>query len=90
MVIAAAAAAIVILPACLMLLGERINALDLRVPLWRLVGRARSDPVPPAESWWYRVVTVIMRHAAPVAVVITAVLLLLGLPFFLSTIQLPR
>jgi putative drug exporter of the RND superfamily len=88
-VIAAAAAAIVILPACLMLLGERINALDLRVPLWRLVGRALSDPVPPAESWWYRVVTVIMRHAAPVAVVITAVLLLLGLPFLSARFSYP-
>ena len=80
-VIAAAAAAIVILPACLVLLGERINALDLRVPLLRLVGRVVGDPVPPAQSRWYRVATLVMKRAAPVAVVITAILLLLGLPF---------
>ncbi|MFF5037972.1 MMPL family transporter [Nocardia salmonicida] len=80
-VIAAAAAAIVILPACLILLGERVNSLDLRVWLRRRMGRVAGDPVPPEHSRWYRVVTAVMKRAAPVAIVVTAILLLLGAPF---------
>ncbi|MFE3798072.1 MMPL family transporter [Nocardia tengchongensis] len=80
-VIAAAAGAIVILPALLILLGDRVNSLDLRVLLLRRVGRVVSDPVPPQQSRWYRVVTAVMKRAAPVAIVVTAILLLLGAPF---------
>ncbi|MEV0298831.1 MMPL family transporter [Nocardia sp. NPDC050710] len=81
-VAAAAAAAIIILPAALVLLGHRVNSADLRVPLRRLFGRpAPTGPVPPEQSGWHRLVLVVMRHAAPVAVVIIAVLLALGAPF---------
>ncbi|MEV6388106.1 MMPL family transporter [Nocardia xishanensis] len=81
-VAAAAAAAIVILPAALVLLGYRVNALDLRVPLRRLLRRPPSaGPVPPEQSGWYRLVTVVMRRAAPITVVIIALLLVLGAPF---------
>jgi RND superfamily putative drug exporter len=40
-VLLAAASALVILPACLVLLGPRVNALDLRRPLSRLLDRLR-------------------------------------------------
>ena len=39
---AAALAAILFLPACLILLGERVNAWDLRAPLF--CSDARTDP----------------------------------------------
>ncbi|WP_024801071.1 MMPL family transporter [Nocardia sp. BMG51109] len=80
-VAAAAAASIVILPAALVLLGDRVNAWDLRVPLRRMLRRPRPEPVPPERSAWYRMVTWVMRRAAPVAVVIVAVLLAIGAPF---------
>ncbi|MET7773069.1 MMPL family transporter [Nocardia sp. NPDC005366] len=81
-VVAAAAASILVLPAALVLLGHRVNAADLRVPLRRLFGRdPRPGPIAPEQSGWYRLVQVVMRHAVPVAVVIVAILLALGSPF---------
>ncbi|RDI43887.1 MMPL family transporter [Nocardia mexicana] len=80
-VAAAAAASIVILPAVLVLLGDRVNAWDLRVPLRRLLRRPEPVPRPVEQSAWYRMVSWVMRRAAPVAVVIIAVLLAIGSPF---------
>ncbi|WP_378736187.1 MMPL family transporter [Nocardia brasiliensis] len=83
-VAAAAAAAIVILPAALTLLGHRVNALDIRIPLRRMLGRPAPDPMAPLvpeRSWWYRTVTWVMRHSVPVAVLLVALFLALGSPF---------
>ncbi|WP_327111622.1 MMPL family transporter [Nocardia sp. NBC_01730] len=82
-VVAAAAASILILPAALVLLGHRVNALDLRVPLRRLFrpGTPAPAPLAPEETRWYRTVSAVMRHAPPVAVVLIVVLLALGAPF---------
>lgn len=82
-VAAAAIAAIVVLPAALVLLGHRVNSLDLRAPLRRLFGRGAPAPGPqaPEDTAWYRLAGVVMRHAAPVAVAIIALLLALGAPF---------
>ncbi|WP_039794439.1 MMPL family transporter [Nocardia araoensis] len=82
-VAAAALASIVVLPAALVLLGHRVNSLDLRAPLRRLFGRDAPAPGPqrPEDTGWYRLAGVVMRHAAPVAVAIIALLLALGAPF---------
>ncbi|MFD0362766.1 MMPL family transporter [Nocardia sp. GCM10030253] len=80
-VAAAAAASILILPAALMLLGQRVNAGDLRKPLGRLLGRTPRAELAPEETFWYRVVTRVMRHAAPVAIAIIVLLLAVGFPF---------
>ncbi|MEV6432246.1 MMPL family transporter [Nocardia sp. NPDC051463] len=80
-VAAAAAASILILPAVLMLLGERVNAADVRKPLGRLFGRAPRADVPLEETFWYRTVSRVMRHAAPVAIAIIVLLLAVGSPF---------
>ncbi|MFD4403579.1 MMPL family transporter [Nocardia sp. NPDC058499] len=82
-VVAAAAASVIVLPAALVLLGHRVNALDLRAPLLRLFGR---EPAPlgamvPEQTGWYRLVLRVMRFAIPVSVVIVALLLALGSPF---------
>ncbi|MFC4375968.1 MMPL family transporter [Nocardia halotolerans] len=72
-VCAATAAAIVVLPALLILVGDRINA-----------GRLRRRPRPekaPQHTFWYRLVLLVMKRPLPVALVTTAVLLLLGSPF---------
>lgn len=82
-VVAAAAASIVVLPAALMLLGHRVNALDLRAPILRLFGRepAALGAMVPEQTRWYRLVKRVMRAAVPVSVVIVALLLALGSPF---------
>ncbi|MFI6871445.1 MMPL family transporter [Nocardia sp. NPDC050406] len=80
-VLAAVGASVVLLPAALMLLGDRVNALDLRKPLRRMLGRGEPKPVRAEDSGWYRLVTWVMRHPAPVAIASTALLLGLGSPF---------
>jgi len=80
-VVAAAAASIVLLPAALVLLGDRVNALDARAGLRRLFGRPAPVFVAPEQSRWYRTVNWVMRHALPVTLVIVAALLAIGSPF---------
>ncbi|MEU0399454.1 MMPL family transporter [Streptomyces sp. NPDC006197] len=92
-VLLAATAALTLLPAALVLLGDRVNALDLR----RLLRRGRS----PKEAGdgtgrdagtdagrdagdgagWGRAAALVMRRAPVFAVVTTTGLVLLGLPF---------
>ncbi|MFI6773616.1 MMPL family transporter [Nocardia sp. NPDC050412] len=80
-VAAAAAASILVLPAVLMLLGHRVNALDLRKPLGRLLGRDLHAARAPEQTFWYRTVQWVMRHAAPVAIAIVVLMLAIGSPF---------
>ncbi|MFJ6633987.1 MMPL family transporter [Streptomyces sp. NPDC091376] len=92
-VLLAAAAALVLLPAALMLLGERVNALDLR-RLLRRGSKDRTDSSSPSPSaagsgstgdtdgaGWGRLVALVMRRAPVFAVATSAGLVLLGLPF---------
>ncbi|MEW1719370.1 MMPL family transporter [Streptomyces sp. NPDC093109] len=80
-VLLAAAAALILLPAALMLLGHRVNALDLRKLLRRR--RDGSDASAPREegAGWARMTKLVMRRAPFFALGTTAVLVLLGLPF---------
>ncbi|MCT9076475.1 MMPL family transporter [Streptomyces fulvoviolaceus] len=75
-VLLAAAAALILLPAALVLLGHRVNSLDLR-RLFRRSGR----PAPSEGTGWARTATLVMRRAPFFALGTTAVLVLLGLPF---------
>ncbi|MGX1270087.1 MMPL family transporter [Streptomyces phaeoluteigriseus] len=79
-VLLAAAAALILLPAALVLLGHRVDSLDLR----RVLRRGRTkDATPGAEDGtaWGRTATLVMRRAPFFALGTTAVLVLLGLPF---------
>ncbi|WP_020140839.1 MMPL family transporter [Streptomyces sp. 351MFTsu5.1] len=75
-VLLAAAAALILLPAALILLGPRVNSLDLR----KLLRRGRSSAKPPGTAW-ARGAALVMRRAPFFALATTAVLVLLGLPF---------
>ncbi|MGW0901373.1 MMPL family transporter, partial [Streptomyces goshikiensis] len=91
-VLLAAAAALILLPAALVLLGERVNSLDLR-RLWRRgrgaavvagtgAAAADGDKVADGEGrGWARMTALVMRRAPVFALVTTAGLLLLGVPF---------
>jgi putative drug exporter of the RND superfamily len=77
----AAVAAIVVAPAAIVLLGDRLNALDVR-RLARRVFR-RPEPVrrPIEETFWYRSTKFVMRRSIPIGLAIIALLLVLGAPF---------
>jgi putative drug exporter of the RND superfamily len=63
-----AAAAVVITPAVLMLLGDR-------------VGRPKRAHKPVEAMFWYRWTKTVMRQAIPIGLVVVTLLLLLGTPF---------
>ena len=74
-VLLAAGAALILLPAALVLLGERVNSLDLRKVLRR---RSGGDP----GTGYARLARLVMRRAPVFAIgAVAALLLLLGLPF---------
>ncbi|WP_369389321.1 MMPL family transporter [Streptomyces sp. CG1] len=75
-VLLAAAAALILLPAALILLGHRVNALDLR----RLFRRGR-EPRPAEGAAWARTARLVMRRAPLFALGTTVLLVVLGLPF---------
>ncbi|MFI8438698.1 MMPL family transporter [Streptomyces sp. NPDC079020] len=75
-VLLAAAAALILLPAALMLLGHRVNSLDLRRALRR--GRPEAEE---RGAGWARAAALVMRRAPVFAAATAAGLVLLGLPF---------
>ncbi|MEU2057881.1 MMPL family transporter [Streptomyces bungoensis] len=75
-VLLAAAAALILLPAALVLLGHRVNSLDLR----RLFRRDRRDSREQGAAW-ARTAGLVMRRAPLFALGTTALLVILGLPF---------
>jgi RND superfamily putative drug exporter len=77
----AALAAVVVTPAAIMLLGDRLNALDVRRGLRKLLGRPEPQPVPITEQFWYRSTQFVMRRAVPVGLAGVALLVFLGAPF---------
>jgi RND superfamily putative drug exporter len=77
----ATVAALILLPALLTILGPRVDALDLRVFARRVLRRSPPAPKTVEQGFWYRFATAVMRRALPVALIVTAVLVALGLPF---------
>lgn len=77
----AAAAALVVAPALIAVLGPRIDSLDVRRPIRRLLGRDEPRVPEPEESMWYRSTQFVLRHAVPVGLAVVALLLVLGAPF---------
>jgi RND superfamily putative drug exporter len=77
----AAVAALVVTPAALVLLGGRLDSLDIRRLARRIFGRPEPAPKPVEQQFWYRWTKRVMRHAVPIGVAGIAVLILLGAPF---------
>ncbi|MFB7502002.1 MMPL family transporter [Streptomyces broussonetiae] len=73
-VVLAALAALTVLPALLLLLGHRVNSL-------KLFGRRGEADQGGAERRWRTLTGWVMRRGPVVTVVVTALLVLLGLPF---------
>ena len=75
--IAAGAAALLVLPAVLAVLGERVNALAPR----RLQQIAARQAQPERSGGWYRLARFVMRRPVPIAIACATVLIALGIPF---------
>lgn len=75
-VLLAAGAALILLPAALVLLGHRVNSLDLRRLFRRGEPRTAGD-----GAVWGRLTSLVMRRAPLFAVATTVGLIVLGLPF---------
>jgi RND superfamily putative drug exporter len=73
----AATLALVVLPALLTVLGPRVNALAPK----RLQRAAGRDARPAQSGGWYRLSRFVMRRPGRVAVLCTALLIALGIPF---------
>ena len=77
----AALAAVVVTPAAIVFLGDRLDSLDVRRLARRLLRRPEPVPRPIEQEFWYRSTKVVMRRAVPIGVVVIALLVLLGTPF---------
>jgi RND superfamily putative drug exporter len=77
----AAVAAVVVAPAAIVLLGDRLDALDVRRLIRRILARPEPTPKPLEENFWYRSTKFVMRRSIPIGLAIVALLLVLGAPF---------
>jgi RND superfamily putative drug exporter len=78
----AALSAIVITPAAIIVLGDRLDALDVRLALRRLFRRPTPIPKAVEQQFWYRSTKFVMRHAVPIGLAVVVLLGVLGAPFF--------
>lgn len=77
-----ATASIVVTPAAIILMGPRVDALDVRRLLRRMFRRPEPVHKPVEQLFWYRSSKFVMRRWLPLGGAVVALLLLLGLPFF--------
>jgi putative drug exporter of the RND superfamily len=77
----AAVAAVVVTPAALVLLGDRLDSLDVGRLARRVLGRPEPTPKPVQRQFWYRWTKVVLRRAVPLGLAGVAFLVFLGLPF---------
>ena len=77
----AAVAAVVVTPAAIVLLGDRLDSLDVRRLGRRLLRRPEPMRRPVEQMFFYRSTKFVMRHAIAIGLAIIALLLILGAPF---------
>ncbi|MGA5466610.1 MMPL family transporter [Mycobacterium sp. NPDC050041] len=80
-VVFAAVAALVVTPAAIVLLGDRIDAWDVRRLVRRILRRDDPAPRPVRRQFWYRSTHGVMRRAVPIGLAGVTLLLVLGAPF---------
>lgn len=77
----AAAAAVIVTPAAIVVLGDRLESFDIRRLVRRVLGRPEPVDKPVERQFWYRSTKFVMGRAIPVGTAIVALLMLLGVPF---------
>jgi putative drug exporter of the RND superfamily len=73
--------ALVVVPALLVILGDRVDAFDIRKPVRRLFGRPAPRSHTVTESFFYRTATFSMKHAIPVTLIVASLFVMLAVPF---------
>ncbi|HXA12186.1 MAG TPA: MMPL family transporter [Mycobacterium sp.] len=73
--------AIVLTPTIIMVLGPRLNALDIRRLFPERLARFTRVQPPVEQMFWYRWSKFVMRHALPLGAAVTVLLILLAVPF---------
>jgi uncharacterized membrane protein YdfJ with MMPL/SSD domain len=73
-----AAAAVIVTPAAIWLLGDRLDALNVRGLFRRIYD---PSPKPVEQLFWYRSTKAVMRRAVPIGLAVVVLLLALGAPF---------
>ena len=73
--------ALVVLPAALAALGERVNTLDLRRPLRRALRLSPPQPKELHDGLWHRIAVTVMKRPVSIGTSVVLLLVLLGLPF---------
>jgi len=81
--------ALLVAPALLVLLGDRVDVFDIRKPLRRLFGRPAPRSRTVTESLFYRAATSSMNHAVPVVLILGALFVMLALPFLSLKVAFP-
>lgn len=76
-----AVGALVVAPAVIALLGDRVDSWDLRRPVRRLFRRPPPRLPEPEETFWYRSTRFVMRYAVPASLLMVAVFVALATPF---------
>ncbi len=79
-VLTALVGALVVAPALIVVLGDRIDAFDIRKPIRRRFGRTEATNRAPEQQFWYKVAVFSMRRAWVTVLLIGALLLALGWP----------
>jgi putative drug exporter of the RND superfamily len=80
-IVFAAVAALLVTPAVIVVVGDRLNSFDVRRPLRRIFGRPDPAPRPVEQAFWYRSTKFVTSHALAVGLGVTALLVVLGAPF---------
>ena len=80
-VVFAVVAAVVVAPAAIVLLGDRLDSLDMRRLARRVLGRREPVRGSMEHEFWYRSTKFVIRRAIPIGLVGVAALLVLGAPF---------
>jgi RND superfamily putative drug exporter len=81
--------ALVVLPAALAALGHRVDHLDLRKPVRRVLRLQPPREKSLDEGLWHRIAVTVMKRPISVATAVIAVLLLAGTPFLGVAFSLP-
>lgn len=76
-----AVAAVTVTPAAIVLLGPRLDALDVRRLARRVLRRPDPVPKPVDRLFWYQSAKAVVRAAAPIGLAAVTGLVLLGVPF---------
>ena len=73
--------ALLVAPALIVLLGDKLNRLDIRGPVRRLLGRTDTGPQDVSNRIWERIAGFSTKRPFMVIVVVGVILIMLGLPF---------